>query len=106
MNGSDLIGWISLLVAVIGIILLIRRLNRGWDRNSPASPLPPGPSLTEWTPDHAILVLNQGEQLGPYTLAEVTALTQSGRFASDAVYWQPGQDDWRPVSALLMSGGQ
>lgn len=104
MSGSNFIAWASLILTVIGIILLIRRLIIRAGKKRAVSPLPEAPSLTEWTPEHAILVLNKGEQLGPYTLAEVTAFTQGGRFADDAVYWQPGQDDWKPVKSLLLPG--
>ncbi len=91
----DILAWISLVLAVIGIGLFIRRLII-WNTKKQEVVQ----KIGEGTP--TILVVNLGKQMGPYTREEAAGMVAAGMFAPDALYWEPGMMEWQPVAALTV----
>lgn len=103
MTGSILFGWVSLVAAVIGLILFFRRIIL-WQMRKTSAPVTPLEStpVSALTPEHRVLVISDGAQSGPYTRAEIVSMYQAGRFTIDAMCWEPGQTDWKPVKTLVL----
>lgn len=103
MTSYQVIGWISLILSVVGLGLFIRRVILWYRfRSLPSRQKTEsdGPTLEGLTLEHTILVISNGVQQGPFTRQEVQAKTVSGLFTDDAVYWEPGMTDWLPVKNL------
>jgi hypothetical protein len=49
----------------------------------------------------AFYLLIQGEQRGPYTIAQIDHLLNSGLIREDAEFWREGLEDWQPVTHLV-----
>ena len=43
----------------------------------------------------------QGEQRGPYTVAQVDHLVNSGLIAKETLFWRDGMEQWQPVTDLV-----
>lgn len=54
---------------------------------------PPLPGKTWW-------VALDGQQHGPFDLAELTALTAQGRMGRETLAWKQGQQGWLPMGAI------
>lgn len=50
--------------------------------------------------DQYFLLLN-GEQKGPFTMGQLRSMWTSGGITADILYWQEGNSDWLPITALL-----
>ncbi len=49
----------------------------------------------------AFYLLIQGEQRGPYTIAQIDHLLNSGLIREDAEFWREGLEEWQPVTNLV-----
>jgi len=101
----------SLLFAVIGIALFLKYAPEWMEKLSGKKKSGPLPSPDELPPMTAtglpdtgtanILVLNKGEQQGPYSAEQIRQMLATGQMDKDAVCWVPGQPEWRPVGDLF-----
>jgi hypothetical protein len=93
MNAHDLLAWVSLVLSIVGIVLFVRRiiLWRQYKRQS-LQKIAVGEAL--------VLVVSEGKQQGPFTRVEAQTLALGGRFSPDALYWEPGMMEWKPIEGL------
>ncbi len=60
--------------------------------------------MSAWAPSRTlgavacIYVLIAGQQSGPFTAEELSALWEAGEIPADAGYWYEGMPDWAPVA--------
>lgn len=97
----DLFAMVSLLLTVVGIALLVRRMNLWADKPRSGVDKLPSMDMGELTPDHKILVILGGEQKGPYTKDQIMQMVASGLLPETALCWQPGATDWVPVTSAF-----
>lgn len=48
-----------------------------------------------------ITIHKNGQQLGPYSEAQVSAMLQSGSLGYEDLAWSPGMAEWQPLSSFL-----
>ncbi|MEM1060637.1 MAG: DUF4339 domain-containing protein [Verrucomicrobiota bacterium] len=113
LTGREIVAYASIALAVIGLALFFKYLPR-WVAKSqgkkPAkgpgggTPSPVGAGMPDLPPavgEANILLLREGQQLGPYTADQVRHLVAYGQFDINALCWQPGQADWKPIREVL-----
>ena len=44
-----------------------------------------------------------GEQKGPYAMAQIQSMWNNGLITSDALYWDEEADDWKSINELFES---
>jgi hypothetical protein len=48
-----------------------------------------------------ITIHKNGQQLGPYSEAQVNEMIRSGSISHEDLAWSPGMDEWKPLSSIL-----
>jgi hypothetical protein len=58
--------------------------------------------FTHPTPNTMELYLHQnGEQVGPYTVDQITSMIQSGALTRDDIVWHEGLSEWQPLHTIF-----
>lgn len=75
--------------------------NSGSKRKMPSrSPQSPAAVPAQPVAITAILVLKDGEELGPYTLEEINRTLSSGEFLTSDLAWHEGLAEWVPLKSI------
>jgi len=59
------------------------------------------PSVSEPEEVPTLYISESGNQLGPFTLAQISEMLTLGSISQDAFYWQEGMSEWQSVREIL-----
>lgn len=99
--------WIALVFAIRAVFWLVKQLPK--ENKSMRKPvqkssarsyvsIPSTPVAAEPTPARDILVLKDGQQLGPYPLEEINRQISANAFVPSDLAWHEGLAEWQPLS--------
>ena len=107
--------WLALLFAIRAAFWLFKQLpkeNKSLRKSVQKSPDlsysagPAAPVALEATPTREILVLRDGQQLGPYPVEEINRQLSTHVFEASDLAWYEGLAEWQPLSSIagVMAG--
>jgi len=74
---------------------------------APATPQPqalgvPSPSITSVPANvpQQVLIIRNGQQFGPYPIAQANAMLSNGELLADDMAWYEGEADWKPIKQV------
>ena len=92
-------------LAMIGLFRATRRANLTAQVLHPRPAVRARPAVRVVSPEPAtILLYANGNQTGPFTRQQMAETLAAGSVPPDALYWQEGLPEWRPISELSGDG--
>ncbi len=70
----------------------------------PISSPPPSPNISAGQSLKSYLVIRKGEQVGPYSVAEITGKITAGELSPSDMCWAEGMSGWEPLHNTLSLG--
>ena len=101
--------WVGLIIVARAVFWLVKQLpkeNKSLRKpvqKSPNTPYSTGPAAliaSEPAPAREILVLKDGQQIGPYPLEEINRQISANAFAPSDLAWHEGLAEWQPLSSI------
>lgn len=63
----------------------------------PAMPKSYTPFMQTPVPEHSYLLAVNGQQTGPYTVAQIQQMLSQGSITVESLVWRSGMMDWTPI---------
>lgn len=101
--------WIALVVAIRAVFWLVKQLpkeNKSLRKPAQKSSarsyasVRPEPVASKPAPARDILILKDGQQLGPYPLEEINRQLSAHAFEPSDLAWYEGLAEWQPLSSI------